>query len=74
MERTRYFAMLEEAGLHEVEVLSDVDYLAATGGDDPAELRDVMAAAGITPADIAGIVHSVTFRAVRPLADAHTAR
>jgi ubiquinone/menaquinone biosynthesis C-methylase UbiE len=74
MERTRYFALLEEAGLRQVEVLRDVDYLAATGGDDPAELRDVMAAAGITTADIAGVVHSVTFRAVKPLADARASR
>jgi predicted xylose isomerase-like sugar epimerase len=74
MERTRYFALLEEAGLREIEVLRDVDYLAASGGDDPAELREVMAAAGITAADIAGIVRSVTFRAVKPPADPRAAR
>ena len=73
MERTRYFALLAQAGLREVEVLRDVDFLAATGGDDPAELRDVMAAAGITAADIAGIVHSVTFRAIKPPTDARVA-
>jgi predicted xylose isomerase-like sugar epimerase len=73
MERARYFALLEEAGLRQVEVLADVDYLAATGGDDPAELRDVMAAAGITTADIAGVVRSVTFRAVKPPAGASAA-
>jgi len=33
-----------------------------------------MAAAGITPADIAGIVHSVTFRAIKPHAGAPARR
>ena len=74
MDRTRYFALLEEAGLRQVEVLRDVDYLAATGGEDPAELRELMTAAGITTADIAGVVHSVTFRAVKPAAAARAER
>ena len=73
MERTRYFALLEAAGLRDVEVLRDVDFLAATGGDDPVELREIMAAAGVTAAEIAGVVHSVTFRAVKP-ADNRVAR
>jgi len=74
MERTRYFALLEEAGLGQVEVLSDIDYLAATGGEDPAELRELMTAAGLSAADVAGVVHSVTFRAVKPAADARAER
>ena len=74
MERTRYFALLEEAGLRQVEVLRDVDYLAATGGEDPAELRELMTAGGLTNADIAGVVHSVTFRAIKPAPGARAAR
>jgi len=74
MERARYFTLLEEAGLRGVEVLRDIDFLAATGGDDPAELRELVAAAGFTMAELEGVVRSVTFRASKPTAGARSGR
>jgi SAM-dependent methyltransferase len=74
IERSRYVALLEDAGLGRIAVLRDVDYLAATGTEDPPELRELLTAAGLTTADIAGVVHSVTFRAVKPSTGARAAR
>jgi arsenite methyltransferase len=64
MERRAYFARVEEAGLRDVAILSDVDYLAAAGYEFSPEVRALLDHQGIRPADLAGIVRSVTFRAV----------
>jgi ubiquinone/menaquinone biosynthesis C-methylase UbiE len=61
--RERYFEMLSEAGLGEVEILKDVDFLEMTEKASPAEVGSLMEQAGINREDIEGIVRSVTYRA-----------
>jgi arsenite methyltransferase len=71
LQRETYFAMVRAAGLGDLEVLRDVDYLAALAAIDenlPAELLELAERAGVAAADLAGAVRSVTFRARRPLA------
>jgi len=64
MAREDYFGMLTEAGLTEIEILKDVDFLAAT--KIPGEITDLMSATGLRLADVEGIVRSVTYRAFKP--------
>ncbi len=64
MERSRYFAMLADAGLGHVEILRDVDFLAST--KIPADVQRMMAARGLTASDVAGVARSVTYRAIKP--------
>jgi ubiquinone/menaquinone biosynthesis C-methylase UbiE len=61
--RERYFAMLADAGLSEVEVLKDVDFLQMTEKASPVEVLSIMEEAGITREEVAGMVRSVTYRA-----------
>ncbi len=68
LEREAYFAAVEAAGLGGIEVLRDVDFLAAVGDDLPREVADLIERTGVRPADLAGVVRSVTFRAVKPRA------
>jgi SAM-dependent methyltransferase len=65
--RASYFAMLEDAGLRDVRIFSDVDYLAKLKGLLPGELLERMRAAGVTPADLAGKVRSITYEARKPV-------
>jgi len=62
IDRTDYFGLLEDAGLGPVEVLKDVDYVAAIGGV-PDEIQALLDRVGIRREDVAGKVHSLTFRA-----------
>ena len=57
--------MLEAAGLGPVEVLKDVDYLAAIGNTVPEEVQAVLDRTGIRSEDVAGKVRSITYRAYR---------
>lgn len=66
MLRGPYFALLAEAGLGEVTVLRDVDYLAAAAYVLPEEVAAAMARIGLRPDDLAGKVRSVTYRASKP--------
>jgi ubiquinone/menaquinone biosynthesis C-methylase UbiE len=61
--RERYFAMLAEAGLSEVEVLKDVDFLEMTEKASPVEVLSIMQQTGIARDAVAGIVRSITYRA-----------
>ena len=63
--RAEYFALLDAAGLADVTVHKDLDYLNSAGYAMPPEIRDAMAAAGIRDEDLAGVIRSVTYRAVR---------
>ncbi len=63
MQRDSYFAALGEAGLGEIEVLNDVDFLAATEFALPEEVSVLMERTGVRIEDLAGTVRSVTFRA-----------
>jgi len=56
LQRERYFDMASRAGLAEVEILEDIDYLAAAG--------NVLSFAGLE--NVRGKVRSVTFRARKP--------
>jgi ubiquinone/menaquinone biosynthesis C-methylase UbiE len=66
VQRSDYFAMIEAAGLGKAEVLSDFDYLAKVGNALPEELLAKMSEAGVSVADLAGKVRSITYRAVKP--------
>ena len=63
--RKEYLALVEAAGLGEVEVLKDVDYLASLVKVAPEEADAMLAGWGVTRDDLAGTVHSITWRAVR---------
>lgn len=65
MLRGPYFERVAAAGLTKITVLRDVDYLAASGCGIPEELADRLRKKGIRPADLAGRVRSVTFRAAK---------
>lgn len=63
IQRGDYLALLSDAGLGEIEVLNDTDFLAVTADSLPAEIATAMAAIGLTATDLDGIVRSVTYRA-----------
>jgi hypothetical protein len=66
MQRGPYFAAVVSAGFEPAEILKDIDYLAALGEDAvPDSLLDKMRANGLQLADLAGMIRSVTYRAVR---------
>ena len=66
MQREAYFAAVEAAGLTDVEILNDVDFLAAVEDHIPDDITDLMARTGVGLSDVQGRVHSVTFRAAMP--------
>jgi SAM-dependent methyltransferase len=63
MQRPAYFAALEAAGLRDVEVLKDIDYLGTMLDAAPDEVRDLLGRTGVSPAEVRGKVRSITFRA-----------
>ena len=68
MQREAYFGLLREAGLLEIEVLRDVDYLASVAETEPRWLEELAARTRVDPADVQGRVRSVTYRARKPAA------
>jgi arsenite methyltransferase len=65
VERGEYLAMLEAAGLGPVEVLKDIDYLAAIDQAAPEEVQAILDRTGIRREDVVGKVRSITYRAVK---------
>lgn len=65
MQRDAYFAAVEAAGLTDVEILSDVDFVAVAEDQLPDDLTDILESSRIGVSDVRGVVHSVTFRAAR---------
>jgi len=65
MQRSRYFALLQEAGFARVEVLKDVDFLELELEALPEEVEALLARTGATVEQLRGIVRSLTYRAVR---------
>jgi ubiquinone/menaquinone biosynthesis C-methylase UbiE len=63
VDREVYFAMLRAAGLDEIEIVRDADFLATVGESIPEEISDAMGELGISATDLAGVVRSVTYRA-----------
>ncbi len=61
--RQVYFDLLADAGLGDVEILKDVDFLEMTEKASPAEVISLLEEAGIERSEVAGIVRSVTYRA-----------
>lgn len=69
LKREAYFGLVGQAGLVDVRILRDVDYLAGAGCNNlPEETLRLMAEHGVKLEDLAGKVRSVTFRAARPVA------
>ena len=66
MRREEYLALVEAAGLTRLAILKDIDYLETAGFALPSELVPRMQAAGVTAADLAGKIRSITFRADKP--------
>ncbi|MEZ5330610.1 MAG: arsenite methyltransferase [Thermoanaerobaculia bacterium] len=64
----RYLGDLRAAGLGEVEVLRDIDYLETIAVTASADVETLLAGAGVTLAEIRGTVRSVTLRAWRTAA------
>ena len=63
MRREKYFGAIEAAGLSDIDVLSDTDFLASVKETLPPEMLDKIAQSGIRPQQLEGLVRSVTFRA-----------
>jgi arsenite methyltransferase len=63
--RADYFRLVRKAGLGAVEILRDVDYVAAMQQVAPDEVAALLDRAGARLEDVAGKVRSVTFRAVK---------
>jgi SAM-dependent methyltransferase len=66
MRREEYFALVGAAGLTQVEVLRDVDYLAGLMEAAPDEVAALEKRTGVSRDQVIGRVRSVTFRAYRP--------
>ena len=64
--REEYFGLVRAAGFDRVEVLRDVDYVAAMQEVAPGDVAAVLERTGAAPAEVAGRVRSITFRAVKP--------
>jgi len=64
-DRKEYLAMIEAAGLGQIEVLKDEDYLASLSKVAPEQADAMLAGWGVTREDLQGTVHSITWRAVR---------
>ncbi|HET8646733.1 MAG TPA: arsenite methyltransferase [Vicinamibacteria bacterium] len=64
--REDYFALVRGAGLTDVEVLRDVDYVATLAESAPDEVAALEASSGVSRQEVAGVVRSVTFRARKP--------
>jgi len=65
MQRPAYFAALERAGLRDLEILKDLDYLGAMLDAAPQEIRALLERTGVAAEDLRGKVRSVTFRACK---------
>ena len=62
-QKASYFAGLAEAGLADIEVLRDVDYLETMLQTMPEEVEALLTRTGTTLAEVQGTVRSVTYRA-----------
>ena len=66
MERNAYFDLVKQRGLAQLAVLKDIDFFAQVAGSVPDDAKAILEEAGVEMKDLAGKVHSVTFRAVKP--------
>ena len=68
LEREPYFGLLRDAGLTEIEVLRDVDFLATVAETEPEWIAELAARTKVEPAQFVGRVRSITYRARKPAA------
>ncbi len=68
MPREDYFAAVRDAGLTEIEILSDTGAVELLGGEIPGEVLEMLETTGTSPDELRGKVRSVTYRAVKPAA------
>ena len=62
-QKEAYFGTLEAAGLGNVEVLKDIDFVGAMIDAAPDVVRELLTRTGVSVEDVRGKVRSVTFRA-----------
>ena len=65
MQRPAYLEALEAAGLRDVEILKDIDYLGAMLAAAPDDVRALLARTGVSQEEVRGKVRSITFRACK---------
>jgi SAM-dependent methyltransferase len=65
LRRARYFAAVEDAGLTDVQVLRDVDFLSLAAEAAKDQALEFVSTRGVRMDDLAGVVRSVTFRATK---------
>ncbi len=63
IQREDYLAMLADAGLGDIEIVKDVDFLASVADSLPKEITAAMEELGLNGDDLKGVVRSVTYRA-----------
>jgi len=63
IQREDYLAMLTAAGLGEIEIARDVDFIASVADSLPKEISTAMEELGLNGEDLKGVVRSVTYRA-----------
>ena len=66
MRREDYFAALAAAGLGDIEVLRDVDYVGILADKMPDELAALSERTGVPLESVRGVVRSMTYRARKP--------
>jgi SAM-dependent methyltransferase len=65
-QRAEYFGLLAAAGLGQLEVLRDVDYVGVMRDTVPEQVEAVLGKAKMPLSEVAGKVRSITFRARKP--------
>jgi SAM-dependent methyltransferase len=65
MPRSRYFETMAEAGLTDIEVLHDVDVSSIFDDETLEEAQAKLERAGVDWTSLRGVVHSITYRAVK---------
>jgi SAM-dependent methyltransferase len=63
IQRGDYLAMLTAAGLGDIEIAKDVDFIASVADSLPKEISTAMEELGLNGDDLKGVVRSVTYRA-----------
>jgi len=63
VQREDYLAMLREAGLGDIEIAKDVDFIASVADSLPKEINSAMEELGLNSDDLKGVVRSITYRA-----------
>ena len=63
IQRENYLAMLTAAGLGDIEIAKDVDFIASVADSLPKEISTAMEELGLNGDDLKGVVRSVTYRA-----------